>query len=186
MKIYFSGSVHNKGVDLDLYRKIVEELRREGHKVQAGHILNVPMEIVENKELGFRKDYYKKLIQRIEAADAMVCETSYPSTINIGHEITLALDRGKPILALYLPEREPRTLLGIESEKFTLMEYTEETIREILSYWLEEARNFLESRFTMILTSKIKTYLNEIAKSGTSRSDYIRNLILKDMKKERK
>jgi len=66
------------------------------------------------------------------------------------------------------------------------MEYTEETIREILSYWLEEARNFLESRFTMILTSKIKTYLNEIAKSGTSRSDYIRNLILKDMKKERK
>ena len=186
MKVYFTGSVHNKGVDLETYKKIVSVLENNGHQVQAGHILSVPLYEIEDKSKILRKKYHKKLTKWIAGADVIICEVSYPSTINIGHEITLALDKGKPILALHKPGREATTLLGIDSEKFTLLEYTEETLADVLSDWLEEVEGVLNTRFTMILEPRIKKYLDKITKTGLSRSEYIRNLILQDMEKNRK
>ena len=61
--------------------------------------------ILENTSRLFPKDSskiedrvngYKKMLDMIDKADFSVFEASFPSTLHIGHEITLAIDKGKP------------------------------------------------------------------------------------------
>jgi len=101
MKIYFTGSLHNKDIDKEVYAKIVHLLEADGHEVRADHILKTKQGELDAQSASERSIYYEKLNKWISNADLVVGEVSYPSTINIGHEISLALDKGKPVLALY-------------------------------------------------------------------------------------
>ena len=131
MKIYFTGSLHNRDIDKKIYRRIISYLEKLGNTVKADHILYPTVEDLDRQTLTQRVGYYKDLDRWIKQSDLVVCEVSYPSTLNIGHEVSLALDKGKPVLALYQKNREPGVLLGISSEKLILMEYSENDLEKI-------------------------------------------------------
>jgi hypothetical protein len=88
MKIYFTGSLHNRDIDIDTYSTIVELLVKAGHDVRADHILKTKQVDLDVQSATERSIYYDKLNKWISSADLVVGEVSYPSTINIGHEIS--------------------------------------------------------------------------------------------------
>ena len=47
MKIYFTASVRGKSKYIKNYEKIVEILKKEGHKVLADHIFNTNKELLQ-------------------------------------------------------------------------------------------------------------------------------------------
>jgi len=154
--------------------------------VKADHILNPTVIDIEMQSLAQRQDYYLKLNRWIAEADIVVCEISYPSTLNIGHEVSLALGRGKPTIALYQKGREPGVLQGISNEKLISLEYSMTDLKNVLSYGIEESKHQIDARFTLLFPRNIVEYLDEISNTiGTSRSEHIRELLLKEMKKNK-
>lgn len=182
MKIYFTGSLHNQNIDQELYVKIVELLESAGHEVRADHILKSKQVDLDAQTASERSIYYDKLHKWITGADLVVGEVSYPSTINIGHEISLALDKGKPVLALYQKDRAPGVLQGIKSDRFMLIEYTLSDLRKTLNYGLEEALNQVDVRFNFFISPQIGAYLDWVSQmKRIPRAVYLRKLIEEEM-----
>lgn len=141
---------------------------------------------IEAQSLLQRQEYYSNLNKWISETDIVVCEISYPSTSNIGHEVSLALGKGKPTIALYQKNREPGVLQGISSEKLILLEYSIQDLESVLSYGIEESKNQIDARFTLIFPPNIVRYLDNLSnQTGISRSEHIRELLLKEMKKKK-
>jgi len=186
MKIYFTGSLHNKDIDKVIYQKIVELLIEAGHDVRADHILKTKQHELDAQPASERSIYYDKLNKWISAADLVVGEVSYPSTINIGHEISLALDKGKPVLALYQKGRAPGVLQGIKSERFMLIEYTYSELKKMLDYGLDEAINQVDVRFNFFISPQIGRYLDWVAqKKRVPRAVFLRKLIENEMQTDK-
>jgi len=182
MKIYFTGSLHNKDIDKEVYAKIVHLLEADGHEVRADHILKTKQGELDAQSASERSIYYEKLNKWISNADLVVGEVSYPSTINIGHEISLALDKGKPVLALYQKGRSPGVLQGIKSDRFMLVEYTLPELKRTLDYGLEEALNQVDVRFNFFISPQIGRYLDWVSqKKRIPRAVYLRKLIEEEM-----
>ena len=187
MKVYFTGSLHNKDIDKKVYQQIVDILIEKNHKVRYEHILKSTLIDLDAQNAVERSTYYNKLNKWISSADLVVCEVSYPSTINIGHEVSLALDKGKPVLALYQKGRSPGVLQGIKSDRFLLVEYTLNDLESTLDYGLEEAAAQVDVRFNFFISPGIGRYLDWIAKKRrVPRAVYLRRLIESDMKENKK
>lgn len=177
MRVYFTGSLHNEGIDTALYQKIAEYVRKMGHEVQ-GNVLHTTAHTLDTLTAIERAKYYRSLKTVIQANDLVIVEATYPSTINIGHEISLALDLGKPIVCLYQPGREPGVLMGIESEKLVLLEYSESDINAVLEYGLESAAEKMDVRFNFFVSPEISRYLEVISKDlRIPKAVYLRQLI---------
>ncbi|MFZ2199534.1 MAG: nucleoside 2-deoxyribosyltransferase [Microgenomates group bacterium] len=183
MKIYFTASLHNKDIDRELYRKIVTVLEDQGHSVHADHILKTQLVDLDSHTASERSTFYEKLNKWMSSADLVVCEVSYPSTINIGHEVSLALDKGKPVLALYQKGRAPGVLQGIKSDRFMLIEYTLNDLKDTVVYGLEEAMAQVDVRFNFFISPQIGKYLDWVSqKKRIPRAVYLRKLIEEEMK----
>lgn len=112
-------------------------------------------------------------------------EVSGSSTANIGFLISVALEMGKPVIALCIENDVPPLVRAIPSELFRFVEYTDDNLSRLLRLEVVEVSKLRNKRFTLLFQPKMTSFLDEISKKGISRSDYIRNLILQDMKKRR-
>ena len=186
MRIYFTGSLHNRNIDREIYEQIISQVELMGHSVKSDHIMDTLAIDLEKQSASQRQAYYQQMKKWISSAEAVVCELSYPSTINIGHEVSLALDMGKPIVGLYQKGREPGVLQGLASEKFILLEYSENELKNVIEYGLEEATSQIDVRFNFFVSPEIQQYLDWIAKyKRTPRAVYLRELLERDMKENK-
>src|SRR5476649_938348 len=101
MKIYFSAAIYAKDKYGKYYDEIVKTLEGMGHSVQHEHITKTNLQEVKDSSPTDREKYYKQAMRWINQADIVVVEASFPSSLNIGHEITVCLDKGKPVVVLY-------------------------------------------------------------------------------------
>ncbi len=185
MKIFFSASIH-VGVDKKIYERIVKVLEDLGHKVIYDHVLVSTKDKIDALTTKERMDYHRKMSKTIAGCDMVVCEASFPSTISIGHEITLALDKGKPVVTLYQKGKEPGVLQGIKSDRFIMIEYSENDLKDSIEYGVDEASEKIDVRFNFFISPKINRFLDVIAKDKRiPRAVYLRRLIEKDMKKNK-
>src|SRR3990167_2838450 len=143
MRIYFTASITAMDKYRVHYEKIIEYLRREGYDVQADHILKAELEVREHQDDEQKVNYYRNFLKSVGVSDIVVAEASYPSTVHIGHEISIALGKGKPVIVLYLKGKEPIFLKGITNDKLLMVEYTLETLESELKYVLEEAKEVM-------------------------------------------
>lgn len=95
------------------------------------------------------------------------------------------MDNRIPILALCREGQRKPFLDGIEysEDRLLVVEYSNENLPLKLKEGLEYLEAALSTRFTMIIPPDISKYLEALSRRGITRSEYIRNLILKDMKK---
>ena len=100
MKIYFTASLTGKKLYEENYKKIVFCLRELDCNVFTSHIFHKSREQVRNEDKKSRFIYHQLLNKNIKWCDAVVSEVSYPST-SVGYEISLAVKKGKPVIALY-------------------------------------------------------------------------------------
>lgn len=110
------------------------------------------------------------------------------SSMTAGQLIQEAIHRAKPVIALHTSEYESIFLGGADDiePRVQVLEYTLDDLEEILGDAIDHASDWLESRFTLILPSNVRKHLDKVARSGITRSEYIRELIEQDVKKKKK
>ena len=182
MKAYFSAALVHKDKYLDEYRKIVEVLKKEGHEVLEDTIAT-PLEKALAMSDEEKTRNYSSMLGWINKADFAVFEASFPSTLHIGHEISLNLEKNKPVIVLYHTGAEPVVLKGLKDERIIWVEYRDiEDLDVGLKDALYEVKEHLNVRFSFFVSPKILNYLDEIVKEKQiPRSVFIRGLIEKDM-----
>lgn len=181
MKVYFHASIRQRPQYGKYYVRIVDLLKKMGHQVDATHALHHEMAklVQEDVEQQLVRDGYTAMMKRISWADVIVCEVSYPSSIVVGNMLTRALEQGKPVLGLYHEDTTAALLAGMEIERFLLAPYNETNLESVLNSEIKTLMSLPDQRFTMLLSGDLVNYLDKIADSGISRSEFIRNLVRK-------
>jgi hypothetical protein len=181
MRAYFTASIVGKKYHLDNYRLIVELLRAKGIDVSADHILNVSEKDIQLQSKDRRLQFHKQLEDQIDNSDFLVAETSFPS-ISVGYEISMALDRGKPVLILYSEGDPPSIFAYHENEKVVCEKYSKASLEPVILDFVRYVRGEGDMRFTFFISSKQAAHLAKQAKNDrVPKSVYLRHLIDQDM-----
>ena len=182
MKIFFNASLTGKKVYGVQYGKINELLSQQSgctvnSPVTKGDVAKVVLETTVDAE-----NYYTKLLRWIKSADICIFEVSYPS-LGIGHEITLALHFGKPVIALFIKGKNPYIFEGIPDDKLQVLEYQNEDLKALIPSAIAYATEQVDTRFNFFISPQIGNYLDWVAKrKRVPRAVYLRRLIEEDMR----
>lgn len=181
MKIYFVASISGKQEYGANYQKIFEALKNIGADILSDHVLTTSAEQLGGVTAKEEKDFYKQLNNWINEADVIVAEVSHQST-NVGHEVSLALFRNKPVILLHVENKMPLVFAGINSEKLQLIQYDFNNVEEELRMALDYASESQDTRFNFFISPNHQNYLNWIAKNRKiPRSVFLRRLINEHM-----
>ena len=181
MKIYFSAALIYKDKRGKSYDRIMDSINKSGHKLLNYGMEREVLDIKQQDSNQFR-NHYKSVLKWMNQSDLVVVEASFPSTMHIGHEISLALDKGKPVVVLYEKGFSPFFLEGADKDKLILSEYNSENLEEVLSDAIEYAASQQDVRLNFFISPAIGNYLDWISKEKKiPRSVYLRGLIEKDM-----
>lgn len=184
MKVYFTASISQQVSYSSYYDRIIQALEKLGHSVQHQHITGKSMDNLKVQTDEEHHEHYKRVLKWISNADVTVVEASFPSTLNIGHEISLALERGKPVIVLYKKGQKSYFLDASESDKLIALEYDDVNLEELVSEGLDYAKDQADTRFNFFISPRHVSYLDWIAKTKrVPRSVYLRGLIKTDMEK---
>jgi len=183
MNIYFTASLSGKGQYLKHYQAIIKAVRKLGHKLTTDNVTaREPDDVWKETDIEAEK-YYKKMLAWIKKADIVIAEVSYPST-GVGYEASLALNEGKPVIALHVKGKEAYLLEGSQLDKLQVVEYEIGHLSKILKRSIEEAKDTMDVRFNFFVSPKIVHFLDWISKTKKMpRAVYLRRLIESDMKK---
>lgn len=185
MKIYFSGSLYQKEKLLSSYQRMVDILRKKGYKVFED-TLTSQLDKALNMNDEDRVKNYKNIVKWIDQSDFSVIEGSFPSTLHIGHEISLALEKSKPVIVLYRTGAEPTIFRGLLDDRIIWVEYNDKNLEQVLIKAAEDAMKHADVRFNFFVSPKILNYLDWVAqKRMIPRSVFLRNLIEREMKKDK-
>jgi hypothetical protein len=186
MKIYFTAAISAMDKFGDNYKAIVNTLEKLGHSVTADHILKKDVDFILGESQEQHEKYYKWMHKQISKADLLVAEVSFPSTVHVGHELTLALEKEKPSLALFVEGRSPVLFWGITSDKFFAEKYNLDNLERTLKDSIEYLSEQMDTRFNFFISRRLSSYLDWIANNRRiPRAVYLRQLISKEMRKHR-
>lgn len=183
MKVVFSAS-HSQSKDLEeYYDRITNLLDERGYEVFSGTLFGKKSHTELEKDQKRREEWYKDTMKNIRECDFVIVEISYPSSANVGHELTYALDLGKPVIALYLSGRDPLFLRGRVDDKLTILPYTTHDLEQVLASAFDYALSAQDVRFNFFISPAIGRYLDWVAKKKrVPRAVYLRRLIENEMK----
>lgn len=127
---------------------------------------------------------YSKSIRGLEKADLLIAEITFPS-IGVGEQISLALNKKKPVLALYqknFPEHS-RFALGMKSPYLILKQYNLTNLKSVVKSELDKITKKQFIKFNFITTQEISDFLHKKSESlKISRSNLLRRIISDYMK----
>lgn len=182
MKIYFTAAVLNKPQYGGYYERIVKKLESMGYEVYSDHILKYDVNAIVNQPKEELASFYSEMTKMVSSSDIVVAEVSFPSTVNVGHEMSIGIDKGKPVLALSLVGKKPVLFWGMESEKFYSIEYTDRDLEGMVEMSIEALKDQQDTRFNFFISPKHQHYLDWVAKHRKiPRAVFLRNLIDEEM-----
>lgn len=182
MKILFTASVLQRNKLLSDYRRIVKVLIKSGHVVISDHIFNIELDDIYKQSKEDSTEYFNKLKTWIQECDVVVAEVSWPSTINIGFQISYALQKNKSVIALYKNNQDSSFFKALSSDKLIYESYNEENIESVICDCLDFVETKSDVRFNFYLPSNQIEFLDNIGKErGLSRSAVLRQLISEKM-----
>ncbi len=185
MKAYFTASISGKDEYESNYKAIFSTLEKMNVEMLSDHILVTKTGDVDQITLEREVEFYRKLNHWLNQADVVVAEVSHSST-SVGHEITLALSKNKPVIAMCVKEKKPLIFRGIKSERFQLLEYDIDDFENQLAEALEIASEVQDTRFNFFISPRLQSYLDWIAKNRQiPRSVFLRRLIEEHMRKNK-
>lgn len=180
MKVYFISSPRGVAKEKEDHKDIYFALEELGHNNLTDFVITVD---AEKFYLSDVNKFYEKTIQDLKHADVCVFETSTPS-LAVGQLLAIALQYGKPVIALYKNDNEPFFLTGVPDEKIQIIKYDIENIKSILSKALNYAQDQADTRFNFFISPSLAHYLDWISqKKKIPRSVYLRQLIEQDREK---
>lgn len=183
MKIFFEASLSGKTEYEKNYKEIISVIEKSGHTlIQSTLFERNPQDVaVETSKQA--EEWYKNLKKWVNDCDVAVFEVSYSST-GVGHVVSVALNAGKPVIALHVKERHPFVLETIPSDKMQVIDYSLQNLPEKLNDALAFASGLVDTRFNFFISPKISNYLDWVSKKKRlPRAVYLRRLIEEEMKK---
>lgn len=185
MRIYFTASLRGKKEYGQNYSEIVAVLNKLGHKVFSEHILNDNILDVGNLSKEDAKKNYARILSEIKKADVVVAEVSNQS-LSVGHELTEAITLNKPLVVMYVGDKKPGLLFGSSYDKMQIIQYVFGEAEKVMEDVIANAIRHVDVRFNFFVSPKILSYLDWIVqKRMIPRSVFLRNLIDREMKKDR-
>ena len=136
--IYFSGSITGGREDVALYRRMIDALEADGHRVLAGAV--GAEHIGAGGEALALAEIFARDIRWLDESDVVVAEVSTPSH-GVGYEIAYArYVRRIPVIALYRRGRTKRCSAMISGDPgVRMLEYDDvdavlESLRQAVRY----------------------------------------------------
>src|SRR5438067_7093139 len=142
LTIYFGGAISGGRADVGHYRRIVDALSADGHRVLAGAVASEA--VTAHGEPLDPCAIFTRDLAWIDEADVLVAEVSVPST-GVGYEVAAARYRfGKPVICLYRAGHTKRCSAMIAGDRgIELLEYHDaaemlERLRPLLAKYAAE------------------------------------------------
>lgn len=185
MKIYFTASVsaiEENPTLKERYAVIVKKLEDLGHTVFAKHVLGIDYAEIKDKSDAYRVDYYRQMLQQINKCDLVFAELSY-SSASIGHEVSLALEKNKPIIIASEQGRVPQIFKAIRGDSIYFLEYQDESdLLERLEDEIVAVKEGEDIRFNFLVPPSMVDYLEWVSKKRRiPKSVFLRDLIKREM-----
>lgn len=134
MKVYFAASITLSRDLLPVYQAIVSEIKTQGHQVLSEHVVDPKLKIADRADA---EKIFAQETEKIERAELMVAEVTAPSW-GTAFLMEQALDRSKPVLALYYKDaQEPLPLMIEGHPELYVAHYTLDNIKTVLKKNLE-------------------------------------------------
>lgn len=184
MKVYFDATPSQLDRYRENYQAIGRVLIELGHELTSRWILDFDESFFQLPRKEW-VNHYRYILSSLEKADVAIFDISVSST-SVGQLIQQALVWRKPVIALRDHQKAVNIFLegaGDAESKLIVVEYTLDDLRDRLEDAIDYVEEWLETRFTLILPTHVRKHLDRVAKTGTSRSEYIRKLIEKDMQR---
>lgn len=138
MKIYFAGSIRGGRHDIEIYRQIIEHLKKYG-EILTEHVGKD--NISKDGEINLTDKYiHDRDFNWIDECDVFITEVTRPSH-GVGYEVRVAIEKKKKILCIYRPKEQKRVsamIAGAPGVKMTPYNT------------IEEAKNIIDSFITQI------------------------------------
>lgn len=183
MKAYFTASISHRQELLEEYTAIISTLKKLGvEEVFSEDILDIQLKnSLADSEKGI-KEWHTTWMRYIQNCDFAVAEISYPSTINVGFEIGNIIAHGKPVIGLYKEGKEPLFSSEPRPKRLIKTSYSINNLKETLSWAIEEVKEIINRRFTLLIPPDMDQFLENFYKDyDITASDLIRSLIRKEM-----
>jgi len=187
MQIYFVASSRLVGKNKEIYAQMYKTISLE-HKMVSDKVwkwVKSGVTDLKKADLQTKKENYNETLKDINKADIVIMEISGHS-MSMGYILSKALEINKPVIALYTSDAQPIFIAGISDPKLILKEYSPENIEKTLWESIKEAKGLIDMRFNFFVSPKILTYLDWVGqKRMIPKSVFLRNLIEREMKKEK-
>ena len=105
MNIYFAGAIRGGRHDIEIYKQIIEHLKKHG-KVLTEHVGED--NISKDGEINLTdKHIHDRDVEWMDECDVFIAEVTRPS-LGVGYEVRTAIEMNKRILCIYKPEQTKR------------------------------------------------------------------------------
>ncbi len=152
LKVYFTASTSYNGELVPQYKKILRLLKLHKLKVISGEQIVSPRKLKKDQKLT-KQQIFTRQKKLIEQADLVVSEASKPS-IGVGGEITYALTRDIPVLALINKKYEDKIspmLAGNPSDNLYLEYYDENSLKYVIADFVNHIKKIKKRRGKLIV-----------------------------------
>ena len=183
----FLASVNVNESLRDSYAQIIEIFEKNDTKVSSKHSLVTANEI-EKLDQESNEIRAKKLLKEMLNSDCVVFEGTTP-TAGGGYYLYAALQKGIPVL--YLSQEEYKGLyLASASRLLQIKKYEKDDnsrLEKIITDFIKFInKKRLSNRFNLMISESMDEYLNKVSKDyGTSKADFIRDIVYKKMENEK-
>jgi hypothetical protein len=183
MKVFFVGSpralTHNKSE----FEKIYHTITELGHENIFDLMITLdPREFYDRTKDKIR-DHYKNTLKCLQVADVIIIESSIHS-LTMGYLARMGEELDKPVIILHKPGKEPFFFSGNLDDRFLVVEYTMDTIKDVLKSCFDYAKDVMDIRFNLFLSPQMNSYLKQVSKlEHTTCSNFMRNLLKEHMDK---
>lgn len=152
MKVYFTASTSFNGELLPQYKKILNHLKKKRLTILSGEQIINPRLLEKDKKLSREKIFLRQK-SLIEKADFVIAEASKPS-IGVGGEITYALTKDIPVLALINKKYEDKIspmLAGNPSDNLYLEYYDENSLKYKINIFIDHIKKIKKRKGKLIV-----------------------------------
>lgn len=187
MIIYFSASARDLKNDLATYRIIVDKIYSLNHDLAREWFEPASRRMLRKDGIFDNIESIVHLAQAgIEGAELVVVEATGGSAFGVGYEVGLALQQRKPVLLLVKKGANDSYALGLRNVLITLKRYDANNLEKIIEDFIKN--NTLKTkdlRFNFVLDREIHNHLRlKSFKTGRTKADILRDLLLRDMKRD--
>lgn len=188
MKVYLLASPRSVEERPEFFARIYRHLKKEHTMVDDLVWRLSKMKNIEDfyrVDLKERADRFRRWVNYLKKCEVVVVEVSGHS-MTLGYIIGKALELNKPVVALHQRGQESYFVSGIKNIKLQVVEYDKERVEKVVDKALEKAKKMIDVRFNFFVSPQILTYLDWVARRRkVPRSVFLRNLIEKEMRKDK-